>query len=321
MPFTDIASYPPTAREFDGHWVQVNAFLTGVPLAPLILPGPFTQTDYNALIDTAESVINAVSQMQTEVDEAANTIKLSKGPVMERFKQLRKAFDAFLAGTKYAKTLPVTPRSGTAGPDWVKPLEQALKLWADVNADASLTAITRPLTLAGGYTQAQFSTDALALRDAIKLRAAIPTTLEPMQNDRDSLMRQLKDRAVAYRAAVESQLEPTNPLYLSLPAANAAREIDPNAVKVRLVEDPPSGVKKLAWTAASVEVDRLSVKISSGPRYKEADSRSVADLSNTTVEWPIPADLLAPGSTNWFKVVSHSATDNVASSNTVKVMG
>ena len=318
MAFTDIVSYPVCGREFVGFWNQVNTLLSDAGGAALVLPGAFDVAALNTLISEVEASISAVNLQQTIVDTAANQIALLKEPVMERFKQLRRAFDAFLVGTKYARTLPLTPRVGTAGPDWIRPLQDAAKLWGDVNGDTALTGITRPITLAGGYSLARFQADSGELIASIQTREAIPTTLDPLINARDAKMKTLRDRCIQLRAAVQSVLAANDPLLASLPHASPPKKQSVGAVKLRLVLDPRAGAKSLAWTQPDADTERVSIRICAGPRYKEADSRAVADVAPSVLSWIIPADLLPDGATVWFKAVCVSGSGSVASSNAVK---
>lgn len=318
MPFTDIVSYPVAGHEFARYWVQVNTFLVAGGGQAMVLPGGFDEAALLALVAQVEAATTLVNDQQTLVNTAINQIALLKAPIMERFKQLRRAFDAFLGGTKFAGTLPVTPRADAAGPNWIRPLEDAARLWGDVNASTNLAGVTLPLTLAGGYTLAQFHADSLALIVAIQTRQSIPTTLDPLVNERDAKMKALYDRCIQFRAAVQSQLPAKNPLLASLPVATPAKKQGAVAVSLAVYTEPATGLRKLIWSAPDASTMRMEIRFCAGAKYKDAGSRVVADVAPTDLQWTIPTELLPGAEPHWFKAVSVSATSNTAGSNAVK---
>ena len=316
MALSGYASYPPTMQEFLAHWDQVNAALAP---SPLVLPGGYgraaLQADYTALT----TAITTAENEALVKDAAAATRDTQRVAAREKLLQFRNAVDYLLAGTSFARTLPTLPPERANPAATLKPFQEAIGLWTRINVSPVTADFTPPLTLQGGTTLAQFTTDVTALQDAFNAVTSTEQTAGLARDNRDALLTPIREHLVSYRKAVIATFPKNSPLVQRLPAISPTRGSTPDAVTLQGHWDAAQGKTLLTWTASdNPALERYSVRKCAGPRYKAADEQTIGDIAAGTTGFEI-AGTPQPGSTDCFKVYVVLTTGNTKGSNAVKV--
>lgn len=215
----DLKELTQAINQFAAHWSAVNA---AFPEKPLILPGSstipggMTQAGLVALGAT----ISGEFTMVVERDNATQAAQATRNDVRREFLQsiklFRKTVQGYLPESVYLKQLPAAPPVGANDRLFEDTGDDVHGIWTAINADTAL-AITRPLVLSDGTTQADFAS---ALARVKQANAALPTVKERARTARATRDGDVR-RAIAalrqYRKTAGAFLPPGHALLATLP--------------------------------------------------------------------------------------------------------
>lgn len=315
MPITTMGSYAPTMQEFINHWQSVNATLGSKPLT---LKGDYAVDAFSADRVAIVNAINRVIGHGNVAVTASGDLAALKPTVRQRVIQFRRWVLGYLPGTGYARSLPDTPAMTSVESRFLDPLQAALNLWTTIDADAALTEVALPITLAGNYTAASFRADL----DAV--RAGYVALKDAQENDtlgrkqRDTLFRPAEQRMKQYRDIILARFDADSPFVRSLPALSPPPGTTPAPVEATGEWEPIAGRALLAWTpSTNPNLERYSVRACAGTTYKTAHEFIVADLPPDTLSLQTLTGLATPGSKAVYRVFVVVASANERGSNDV----
>ncbi|MFN8221463.1 MAG: hypothetical protein U0S12_15175 [Fimbriimonadales bacterium] len=315
MPLSSIDSYLSTSQQFITHWTAVNADLG----TALVLPTNYSVASLTTDRTNLQTKITAVVTADNALQIAAGARDLKKDPLRERVRQFRTALQSYFKGYEHVNALPRIPRFNTSEGDFMDALDDMANLWLRVNAILPVPmGMPIPLTLVGGYTQANFATDVAAIRLAYgtwndALQGALVA-----REARNALLKPLRDRMAQYRLAVQSKYAAGSPMLESLPALTPARGSTPPAAVLsgNIVGD----LITLSATVPSIpNLKHLSVRGCDGPRYNSAMETTYGTLMPGETVWTNNTLLTLPGAFKIFKVYVVTLDDNEKGSNSVKI--
>ena len=316
MPITGIASYPPTMEEFNLHWVAVNAFDAA---QPLVLPGSYAWSNFNADQNAVLSAITAVTQAATNARLASAQLEISKRELRERVPRFRKTVQLNYAGTSYLRDVPQTPAAGAIETKFMEPLDDMEQLWERINAAAGDSG--PGIVLPGNYTAADFGVNILGMRSTFQLAQSEDTELGFKRHDRDALLGPIYDRMLQYRTAVELHLPAGNPLLMSVPRLSPIPGTTPPGLVVTGEWNSTINKAYLSWPQSTfANIDKIQVRGCTGSTYKAADEEVVADLPPTATSYETDWGLTAPGALAVYKFYVMATTGNENGGKAVRIV-
>ncbi len=318
MPITSIASYDPTTEAFLINWNQANSELGA---APLTLAGDYSIADFTA---DRTSMIQSMNQVtldaSTSRDRAADR-DVGKFNLLQRHKQFRGVVLGKITAPDYLKVLPASPRPGGDKSKFIDPLRAAANLWTRINTNATALGLSAPLTLAGGYTLAQFQTDITALSDAYEASMQADESTGFARSTRDTNLAAIYERMKQYRAIVPGLLPKTSPARQNLPRLSPLAGTKPQAVAVSGSWDNVLNQARLQWSASgAANLLKLQVRGCTGSTYRPSEESVVADLPIDATQFETNWGLTAPGSKATFKVYVMNTTGNENGGKAVKIV-
>jgi hypothetical protein len=221
MPIEEISDYPEKMTEFELHWASVNAALGGSPATDFKLQGGYAVAQFSsdkaaiiAVLDDLIAVENQLTFARSDRDdlrtEMRNWVMLFRDNVK-----------IMLPESKYARSLPETPREKADQDELLGAIVDMKDVWQEINTDQP-AEVGPALVLRGGYTLAQLQTDLATLRQRLDAVKAAMHNQRDRRDDRDKLLAAAYQRMTQYRARLPLVLEPTDPLLNSMPRLRSA---------------------------------------------------------------------------------------------------
>jgi len=134
-----------------------------------------------------------------------------------RFSQFRGAVVGQLHGSRYIASLPVQPDLFSSHGLWLHAMQDTANLWAVINLNAPpVPAFAPPLTLAGGYTLANFTSDKSALEASWATLNKALLDAKQGRTVRDAAFAPVFERLKQYRQAVHGVVPAGSALLESL---------------------------------------------------------------------------------------------------------
>jgi hypothetical protein len=215
-----------------------------------------------------------------------------------------------LSGSAWESDLPPLPGQNEALASFLERLRLASGTWLKINGATDIKDFTPPLILRDGTTQAAFSASIGALETLGKGLETLELSLPLSRDTRDAKTREVYGSMGLYREAIEASFPADSPLVTTLPTLRP-RDTGhtPEAVELSGALDPVSKGASLTWTASTdADLDFYQVKLSAGPRYKNADAIILATLQPGVLSYAVEARFL-PGGSVANAVVSVVLTD------------
>lgn len=318
MPITNLDSYLPTAQEFINHWTQVNTELG--PGGPLTLLGGYMVALLTTDRTTLDAAMTAVVAADNIATGARGDLDIKRAALVGRLKQFRGACKAYIVGSAYSKEPPTVPLASSVAGKFLTAFDDMANLWGQINTTPP-TGFTGPLTLAGAYSLATFTTDLAAFRTASTTYTNSVQNASIAREKRNLLMAQMVAKLTQYRGAAVAKLSPGSALLATIPAIKPPAGSTPVPVTLSGAWDAGSTSAVLTWTASNnSELDHYAVRYHPGPKYKAAEEQAVDTVPAGTTTLSTIFGLAAEGSLAWYKVYVVTKTGNERGSNAVKVI-
>lgn len=267
MPIVGPSSYVPCTQEFLDHWTDVDAALSSGE--PLVLEDGTAVGDFG---DVRVVLIARRDELETADLEAALTraaLAMAKEVLLAKLNFFNQKVRGAMGASVYARVLPLVPGIGDGQEVFSKPMVQAAKLWAKINA-APPAGVTAPVVLVDDTSQAAFAALVSGLEG---LYGAVVGTdqdftlaLQARNDVQEVLYRMMKE----YRLVVPTRFLPGSALLESMPALTPDSSRTPDAVSL-------SG----AWNAGDTSA-HLTGTVSSDPDLKDYELRWCAGASYST---------------------------------------
>lgn len=315
MPITTFGSYSLVMDQFSDHWADTNTRLGGTSATDLKLEGGFTRAMFITLRNNINDKVTAEQGLENGREIAAANRDLLKNALRERLRSFRGVVTGLLSKTKYFPALPVLPDVDAAESKFLEPFDDADDLWERINADATITGFTPPLTI-GPYVRATFTTDIAGARTgyAALTKAENDQTLN--LRDRDALLPVAIERMNQYRTMVTALFGLTDPLTTSLPDIYPAPGSTPDPVVLTLNWNAGLPALHLHWTASTAtNLQEYEIRRCTGPTWNDATAVVIGNVAPGVLDFQTINGLPATGSVATYKVFVRLTTGNIAGSN------
>ena len=316
MPITGPSSYLLTIEQFEQHWATADATL-GVG-NEIVLPDG---TNQNGLTTKKGELTAKRAEVQARLNDkevARGELELKKSMLLQRLVQFNEKVRAFFAGSKWLNALPDVPGQREAQSKITDPLDDIDNLWQQINADP---ATASPITLLGGYDQATFNTDLVALKGTYTTLNASETSLKVAREERNQIQRDAYAILKNYRQVLPTFFAKDDAIVESLPRLTPLSGATPDAVTASAEWDATTSQAKITWTPSSdPKLDRYEIRFVSGPDYSTDDESISGSVDKNAVPEFFTLDgLSGPGTIANYKVYVVLDTGNEKGSNAVSV--
>ena len=282
---------------FEANWTLANEETQAADSTDFTLNDGTTRADFVAMIGELKTLIakvDADSADLTLLMAKRNSLRTSTRQTMSDW---RKKADSDVGGTPYGAGLPTLPSETEALDSFLKTLRVANDRWIQINGAGSEVPHFTPPMIVKGTTQAQFE-DAIDLLEATgKELETAETALPGERAKRDNKADAVYQTETAYRKKVIADFSDNSPALETLPTLQpASHGYTPQAVELSGVYNAATGEGDLSWTASpDPNLAHYELRISAGPKYKEADSSLLATLQAGVLSYAIAAQYLQPG--------------------------
>jgi len=318
MPISGPASYLTTTDEFLGHWESADTTL-GVGNELKLKDGSaraVLQTKKDSLV-----VKRAAVQAKLNHQEVARgDIENRKKDLLVRINQFNDKVRFLFGGTKWERALPQVPTQTDGQGVFTVPLDDAAALWLMINDDPAIADIT----LLGGYTQAMFVAEVVAINAAFTTYTTAGKKLDVAIEERNDVQDAIYEMLKQYRQAVPTYFAKGHAILDSLPDLTPAAGSTPAAVTANGSYDGTLQKARLNSTESTdPNLFQYEWRFCIGPSYS-------TDLEALVPGGNIPAGgnreiltdigLTSPGSVVTFRMYVITTTGNEKGSNTVTVV-
>lgn len=214
-----VTKWLTTIDKFLAHWAAANAALSP---GELTLSGGYSRSGApNSLVNDRDVVAAAMEavQVQTNLLTVAQSARdIARVPLGRRFIQFSSAINAFLPGSRYLQSVPITPQLDQSPGAWHEAMDNLSNLWDAVDANTPpVPGFTPPLVLAGGYDLAAFSADSEALNLSFSSVSTFEQEAEQARAVRNAAFAAVYERLKQYRLVVQALFFKHDEVYKTLP--------------------------------------------------------------------------------------------------------
>jgi hypothetical protein len=252
------------------------------------------------------------------VETTRGEIEIRKAALLLRINQFNDEIRADYAGTKWELALSNVPSINDGQGVFVIPLEDASTLWNQLNAGIGPAP---PVTLLGGYNQATFAADIVALNAAFTSWRAAQKIAEIALAERNDIQDKIQPVLVSYRKKLPTKFAQSHALVETLPILTPRPGSTPEAVVVTAVWTAIQQKARLTWTASTAaDLAYYEIRFCAGPNYDtdlESTIGQVAPSANH--EFMTNTGLTNPGTVASYKVYVITNTGHERGSEAVSV--
>jgi hypothetical protein len=318
MAISGPASFLPTIDEFLGHWETANTELGAGN--EIVLADGTTRAGLLAKRNELEGLRNTVTTKLMDQELNREDIEARKAALLVRVNQFNDTVRADFAGTKWERVLKAVPTQSDSQSNFVDPLVASNHIWTRLNAAIAPAA---PLTLLGGYTQANFNTDIVALNAAYPIWTESVNDSKFAREDRNDMQDVIYAILKAYRLKAPTKFVAGHAVIDSLPRLTPEPGATPQAVTINATYDQTQEAAKVTFAASpETNVVEYEVRVVPGPDYNADDENVVGNIPAGPGPFTFftSASLAAPGNVISIKVYTINDTDNEKGSNPVTVI-
>lgn len=210
----DLKEYHRLMDAFIAHWTAVDVALGS---APLVLPEGPGLVQFTGLKATLTGLYQAVESGDNQAQTGAANRERLKAELLPRLGQFRTTVIGLLPGSRYVKALPKTPAKTSAQGVVVKGFQDGLDVWAQLEADSTVT-LTKPLTLADGTTLAGLQSGFAELQSAYSAVATGKEAVAHARAERNTLLKTLDKHLKQYPKTAKARLPKGHLLLANLPS-------------------------------------------------------------------------------------------------------
>lgn len=309
-------------NEFISHWAQANAaiapkvFVVRAPQSDTV----YTRAQFIELRDEVEERQEAVQDCLIAQVIARGEINLKKSALLTTLNLFNNMLDGYYQGTAFYAARPLVPTFGAGSDVFLRPMVDAKRLWAKINAGAAPEGITLPLVLTDGVTQAQFT----AAIDALKVAYE-----EEQDKVQEVILARAKRKETqelayvlmkSYREAAPGVLAGHPALIETMPRLTPLPGHTPVPVGATAVFQAPNASKVVYSESTDTMLERYELRGTVGEQYDDEDAVVIAShLPTDPREFITTFGLSQPGARIALKVYVILSTGNEAGSNSMLV--
>ena len=317
MPITGPTSYVSTTELFLTHWELADAALGAGN--EVVLQGGITRANSQTMYDNLIAKrLDLTAKLNIE-ETGRGDIVIQKTALLLRLNQFNDLVRADFGGTKWEHALPLVPGIGDGQGVFVPALEDGATLWEQINAGI---APASPLSLLGGFLQATFAADIVALNTAYRVWRAAGLIAGLALQERNDIQDLIKPVLVLYRRKLPTKFAKNHALVDTLPDLSPAPGSTPSAVTINAVFNPATGMADITWNASTAgDLDHYEIRVCAGPNYNTELETVVGNVAaGGPLQFSTAAGLAAVGNVAGFKVYVITTTGNEKGSNAVNVL-
>ena len=330
MAITGPSSYIPGINSFLPHWDAANAELAasdqGGELTVRVSP-QFTAVKRADLVRWRDDLIAFAAQLEDLIldrDLARTRNRILREEMHERLNQFNRTARAVLIGTVYTKALPKVPPVSVGESRICLALYEMNTLWKTLNGAAiagEVPGLQGELTLLGDYSRAKFELGIASLRTSYERIIEQEQQLKLARLRRDLIQENVYATLRGYRATVQAQFPPEDPLVLCLPRLSPTPGSTPDPVNAQGVWNAATDQALLTWEASDHQnLAHYEVRYSPGESYdRDAESVQATIAPDAPREFLTRKGLTQTGDIALFKVYVVLTTGNECGSEVIQV--
>ena len=284
---------------FEADWTLANEETQAAETKDFVLNDGTTRAAFVTMVGDLDALITLVRTHVANLTLLMAQRDALRGSTRKTMENWRKKADSEVGSSAYGANLPTLPGVGEALDSFLKTLREANDRWIQIDKAGTEVKYFTPPMIVKGTTQAQFLTSIDLLEATGKQLETAENALPGERAKRDNKSDEVYKIETAYRKKVLADFPDESPALQTLPTLQpASHGYTPEPVQLSGVYNALSGQGDLSWTASpDPNLDHYNVKISAGPRYKDADANLLAELAPGTLSFKIPAQYLQPGAT------------------------
>ena len=198
----------PTLKNLCSHWLRVD-----LALKPnkAILGGGYDRAAFVADVDGLEETTREIQRRVKTRETAAGRLATDKDALKDRLQSFTRLVRGTLVDSEYARALPRLPLLESNEDLFMRPMEDALALWARINGAGS------PLVLPDGTHREAFAAGIAVVKSSFRAREAALEEERKARRVREEKVGGLRKRAVQYRQVVLASFPANHMLVKDLP--------------------------------------------------------------------------------------------------------
>jgi hypothetical protein len=330
MAITGPSSYIPGINSFLPHWDAANATLSASGLGGELtvrISAQFDAVKRSDLVAWRDDLIASAAQLEDLIldrDLARTRNRILREEMHDRLNQFNRTARAVLIGTVYTKALPKVPPVSVGESRICLALYEMNTLWKTLNEAAlagEVPGLKGGLTLLGDYTQADFEKGIASLRTSYERTIEHEQHLKLARLRRDLIQENVYATLRGYRATVQAQFPPEDPLVLCLPRLSPTPGSTPDPVNAQGVWDATTDQAVLTWEASDHQnLAHYEVRYSPGESYdRDAETVQATIAPDAPREFPTRKGLVKAGDIALFKVYVVLTTGNECGSEVIRM--
>jgi hypothetical protein len=196
------------------HWNKVDRDLRNEHLTLL---GGYRRAD---LVEDAvrwDHANAAVNEAVRRREAISAQLTMDKTALKDRLQAFCFTVKGLLAGTEYARLVPRLPFLESSEGLFLKPIDEALRLWTRIDADTPPDGFVPPLRLRDGTDRNAFAAGIAVIRNGYRARDAAAAEERIARKRREALLPGLRARGMQYRNMVKAAYPKDHPMIRTLP--------------------------------------------------------------------------------------------------------
>ncbi len=298
-----------TFNQFLEHWTLANAELSP---GAVVLTGGYDLADYTADLATLEDLYETLAEDEVTLVSQRVTRDSTEPLISERMRQFRAFVKGAHGDSNWAHSLPDTPMGSSQGGIWINAITKFKKVWTEMDA-----VLTPDVTLTGGYTLANFTTQTDALAAALTDISESQVSTKKALEDRNDLYDVLRKHLANYRLVVEGSFPAEHAMIESIPRLYPLPGHTPTApTGVSLHYNAISGQFDISWNAVEdgdLDHYRIDYALASAEDFGEPTT-FLASVPAGTLSYSTSVGTSTPGLGISIKVYAVLDTGNEAGS-------
>lgn len=326
MPISGPASYLPTIGEFLGHWEEVNTAL-GVH-GPMVIRKETIGATADVAIAGLQAMYNQLLGQHQVVQGQVVALDLARGDLddakvlaLARLNMFNERVRALLATTKWERALPDVPSISAGEGDFMKPINGALALWAEINSQEALGPGVQ-LLLRDGTDYDTFEPSMNTLPMFWRAESKADRKLKLEREERNDMQDKIYPILKQYRMVVPGYFAADSAIMETLPRLTPEPGRTPEPVNASIVWDTTASKARITWEASDdTDLLKYQVRYSPGTEYHQDEEDVLANIDPEDPRVYLTDHALTQaGTTALFRVYVILATGNEKGGSTLAVM-
>ena len=308
--------------DFLAHWEECNAELGP---QPLVVRRPESDTvvtcaQFGEMRTRLRNPSREVQDCRIGQTIARAGIDLKKAALLKLFNLFTSVLNAYYINTEFHEARPYAPSITDGQEVFLRPMANAVNLWAAMNEGPAPAGVTLPLELRDGATQEDFAAAVAALEAAYReeLREGLRVTLA--RGRRNLIQRTAYEVMKVYRETVPGVCVEFPELVETMPRLTPLPGHTPAPVQAQAVFEAPDKARVLYEPSTETTIKSYQLRGNIGEKYDSEDAVVLATHAPSDArEFVTNFGLMQPGTQAALKVFVILETGNEAGSDVMVV--